>query len=1246
MLRRPLRSQYRNRNGRRQGVALIIVLSVLVLLTGLILAFFSSVTTESITTEGRSQQAIAQQLGESAVQMVIGQIIEGTSQGQTVAWASQPGAIRTFDATGAPLDIFKLYTSPTMVDSAVSPELPGANWNVVGGAPRDYSAQWADLNSPAITADGTPVFPIADPRAMSSNPAESVVGFSYTNALPGAVLPGAGSPDDQRLPMPVRWMYVLEDGTLVTPTSGGSAASISVAGATGANPIAGRIAFWTDDDTSRININTAAGDAWDANPGAFWDTPRAETAFERELAERQPARGEYQRFPGHPASVYLSAVFRDLTRADIGTVAPRVENGGSQGGTKTTSESQILTPDQDRLYASVDELLYRPLRTASSPAITAEDLAKRRFFITAQSRAPEINLFGQPRVAVWPIAASNSDATRSTFDKLLAFSSTIGGRPYYFTRSNNLDPSAEFDTGTAAGKRNQDLYAYLQRITNANIPAFGGKFTTNRFSAADRDQVLTEIFDYIRITNLYDDQVSTKFTPDVNDPTHGQVTPVSHPLNQTKGIGRFYTLTKVGLEFICNATSENPGTSPYAESNDTTKNKLLGTTALSGNEKMIQAILLMELWNPATGWTGMYPDVEFEVQFKDPLSVDAVDLGFPTGVETYSRSKPNAVHNRLYGATLDFRSILSSAKLPARGSMPADTGSGSLYPFVGAPVRIPVGPTMSFSGGEIEVKLFSGRGSARHLVQTSTVRLAPATLPQPSLVTTGIGAAGIPASPASDMADWWSLGRKPITKAGGPQSTAGRMEYVSNNHIRDDFSPLSGAFIRSDSDVVISYQVKSGDYRLAAALPTLEPEMFEPNRRYNQSNVRMQHNFANGVNVWRQVGADFSDNALVYQNNSTTPAVSYNQNSLPDVPPPISATDPVLNASRTGDWDTGLALVHDGAYINKPDEGNIRPPIPYFLQAQNLISGGANFFSPNRLIPSAAMFGSLPTYVLATRDAFVANNSASARPWHTLLFRPDQAGTHPGLGTPVSGPPYTAPPDYLLLDLFWMPVVEPYAVSEPFSTAGKVNLNYQILPFDYIERSTAVRAAMRPEQLMAIPITAGQTYKEPDAANPNYRHRIDVADATTTTTGTLSQFEGRFSAGDIFRSEAELARLYLVPEGQTLAGMQAFWNSNRLTGDNVRERPYANLLPKFTTKSNTYTVYYRAQALKKRTSGNQSEWDETADTVTAEYRGATTIERYIDDPSDPTIPDFATDATATVAPLYRFRVINNVKFTP
>jgi hypothetical protein len=74
--------------------------------------------------------------------------------------------------------------------------------------------------------------------------------------------------------MPVKWLYLTRNGKLMRPTaSGGGKDVILTDGATtptADDPIVGRVAFWTDDETSKININTA-GD------GAAWDTPMCTT---------------------------------------------------------------------------------------------------------------------------------------------------------------------------------------------------------------------------------------------------------------------------------------------------------------------------------------------------------------------------------------------------------------------------------------------------------------------------------------------------------------------------------------------------------------------------------------------------------------------------------------------------------------------------------------------------------------------------------------------------------------------------------------------------------------------------------------------------------------------------------------------------------------------------------------------------------------------------------------------------------
>ena len=104
------------------------------------------------------------------------------------------------------------------------------------------------------------------------------------------------------------------------------------------------------------------------------------------------------------------------------------------------------------------------------------------------------------------------------------------------------------------------------------------------------------------------------------------------------------------------------------------------------------------------------------------------------------------------------------------------------------------------------------------------------------------------------------------------------------------------------------------------------------------------------------------------------------------------------------------------------------------------VTSRANF-SPNRVICGPGMWGSMSSGV------------QEGIPWRTLLFRPDPehfgAADQPNKGDP---------PDHLWMDLFWMPVVEPYAISMPGATRGKISMNTQIVPFDYIKRHTAIHA--------------------------------------------------------------------------------------------------------------------------------------------------------------------------------------------
>jgi len=522
---------------------------------------------------------------------------------------------------------------------------------------------------------------------------------------------------------------------------------------------------------------------------------------------------------------------------------------------------------------------------------------------------------------------------------------------------------------------------------------------------------------------------------------------------------------------------------------------------------------------------------------------------------------------------------------------------------------------MSFTGGDVIVKIYTGRNGVRdvnNLIQTINLKVPGGTFPIPNL---------------SADKKLWAFHYNGFD-ATGPDF--GRLRWVDGLDYAETIDPASNETVSlySSADVVRTLYPSHGDYRLVAAQVIVPDTLFVKHRLWD-STSRFASSFTDSASTSSLL------NPIYDGGGKYIPTVTYEAGVQPDIPANATQTP-----ASTGDWDLGVANIFDGPYINKPDEGNtFRGPtgtsFPYFDNNENQTAAGPTFFSPNRIIPSPGMFGSLPTGVKA------------GIPWKTLLFRPQTL--HPSHSTNI--------PDHLLMDLFWMPVVEPYAISEPFSTAGKVNMNYQIVPFTSIERSTAIRAVLKSEKVGAILTTAGMTYKTNDGSLNVFRREIDANVASNlkdTEIPTLSQFASKFANGGIFRSATEICDLHIVPTGETLARMSdsgvqsVFWAANALSGDNLRERIYTTLYPRLTTKSNSYTVHYRVQALKKTPGSDPGGWTEGRDQVVSEYRGSSTIERFID-PNDSRLPDFATETNPAITNIdqyYRFRVVQTKRFAP
>ena len=1255
--------------GSRSGVALILVLAFLVLITALVLAFFASVTLERSSAKSYANGATTKQLADSSVQTSMGIVRQATAGtatagGSTVAWASQPGMIRTYDNSGNPLADYKLYSSDNMVVTQNTQPAIGTPPTYDPSA--DVDAAWkakpslfTDLNAPVIRGANDANYPIVDPSASGV-----VKGFSLSSNPPGYDSSKAASATNNPAPMPVKWLYLLADGSISAPT--GADATGNVADWTGsgnpptaANPIVSRIAFWTDDDSCKVNINTAAGDVWTdtapapgqpGNPGSFWDVPRVFSTFEKTyLAQNQPQSNEFQRYPGHPATTYLSTVFTNLTSPNIYQISPRVALGGSLGGTAFATNP--ITKDSDRLYASVDELLFKtsisPTRDTNAP-LSAAVLKPVKFFLTALSRAPEVNLFNQPRIVTWPVSSTDSPQYRTPFDSLIAYCGTLNGYPYFFQRGDCNSQTADLPasaSATGAG-RNRALITYLRNMTKLPVPGFGGGTFLSKYPK-DRDQILTEIFDYIRALNAQDQSVlglnSFCTTGGTGTPGVGQIIPIADDIHSDsnadtlRGFGRFPTVREASIVFVGVGQTSGSNKSIPPDSPSQT-----AAGAIPDGKTRVQAFFTLNFFDPSQGYASCFPNFQVRVTGLDGFQWSGTTMGFPaTKTVTMSRYYDTGNFGGYKGASTFIQRPTANPILWASGTTIDLATTTSATPT-----------TFTFTGGDIKVEILDSTGA--NVLQALTINFSstnPSTslpvefpVPElaPSLVDTGL------------TSDFRSLKTGVTSGAGGRFAGSG---------INTSFSTSSKTWL-CGKDVVRSVEANT-DLRLIAALKTVPSSYFSVVPDYYNTGIRMVHSIAecvNGAGFYPSFGCElgkFVPNAD-YGTGSGTPlstTVDYSYSSpAPGIQPvaspigafPIHSGPLAFGMSGTncvpvngvyagtgatagtaagyppGDWDTGFSIVPDGPYINKADEGTITrgasgTQVPYFDNLASFTTAGGTFFSPNRQMPSAVMFGSLPT------------GAHENRPWQTLLFRPDPGGTPQHRGA-------QSPQDHLLLDLFWMPVVEPYAISDPFSTAGKINMNYQIVPFTYMVRDTGIRAVLKSEQILALANSDSKTYKSQNAVFPNRRSYLDLDQ-------TLVGFQNRFASRDIFRSASEICNIWLVPQGQTYAGMQAFWNNNLLTGDNVRERPYANIYPRLTTKSNTYTVHYRVQTLKKVPSTAANQWVEGKDAVTAEQRGSSTFERYID-PSDTSIPDYATAASPPpIDSYYKFRIIETKQFT-
>lgn len=1365
----------------RRGVAVMMVLVLVSLVAIYVFAMLAVSSSERDASSVYRDGTRARSLADCAVNLSILQVKEATSSSELL-WASQPGAIRNYTDAGKFAAGYKLYSDDEMV--VHEDEIKFATEDFAGSA-QSWSAEsyrWVDINEPAIRG-GRAYFPIADPAAKNKMKVE---GFDFDkSALSESPMESAlAKTGSETLPMPVMWLCQLKDGTLGVLDENKKFVPVSTPDRdaeepTKTNPIVGRLAFWTDDESCKINLNTAS-------EPTFWDTPRATSRRlagnrhgefdDRSYGWSQPVSGEFSRYPGHPAQTALSTVFfpnKKLKPEEMKVIidaAPKLSWGGSKAATVPYSLVKELEPHPSFLYPSVDDYVFGQNRRlnqisqiAELPVNPAEMVEWAKFFLTVSSRSPELNVFNRPKVSIWPTHSEEETETgnhRTVYDDLIRYCSSFGSaekRYEYFFQRENAD-SALVDWFEI--QRNREVFEYLKHQLDQPVPGYGGTFSDKW--EEDTDQILTEIFDYIRCANLYDENLKpvaygekgwkngkgSQFTDGrrgvssrASFPGHGQVVPLEIPDYGTRGLGRFYTVSEVGIMFICCGDAGGPDpkdpTKPahpkgILGSNEpgygVGKNRMLPrqlSWAANKQERCLQAALLIELFCPSQGWTQLCEDMTIRVEFDNPFRVGGETVEFPavdlmdwvsTGDAFNGGSKKRGgriggvgecAYSSTWGGTVPFWALTKERLVPPLEHFSGDGGvygneknnsedARRAYPFISVPFVVDgVSDTVRMSGGKFRISLYHGNShsqiavdpSEETLVQSFELDFPSTRIPLPTLAQHN--GRKVPRHRPNKGPDGYEINRdyeydslgRPISSGNGvifpsfywsfarsgcgvgdpdfnhgnwgkwsrdQQNTAqerissqhfGRL-YTFSNDWRTLFIQKSGKNYnpRNGADVVRTMVPAHGDYRLLAATKHVSADHFVPHRLYFDEDRYLAHQFTStATGRLRGYGLDTNAAPLVNLHDGEKD-YGYHPDRNPDFP----QTEESLGAQKWGDFDNGVSITVDGPYINKPDEGNGRQwqkvngeySVPYFDAAGQQELGGAAFFSPNRQISSPVMFGSLPTGV------------KRGRPWETLLFRPERG--HPGEAVPPDGNEKGsfAPPDHVLLDFFWMPVVEPYAISEPLSTAGKVNLNYSMLPFPYIKRATGVAAVMKSEQMLVVPNWAAQHYKKYQVTNPswNFRFPIDFKE-------TSRQFDSRFKEGGLFRTATEICEIHLVPKRKQnrvkLEGMDDFWEKHALTGDNSRERPYSNIYPRITTKSNTFRVYCRAQVIKKGRDSDPRSFDSKLDTVVAEYRGDCLFERYVDS-NHMDIPDYATnpEAKESVLDQYQFRILQDRRFAP
>ncbi len=200
----------------RTGAALVITLWILVLVTIVALGITDLVRLERSASASHFERMQASEFARMGVESVSAAILKSTAD-PNYTWITTPGQIyRGTDALNA--------ASPTQTFASVPIPLSS-------GFPTNLTPSPDYLTPPNLNV-----------TTFSDSTRHVITEGNDASSTPTVPVP---------LSMPLKWIYVLEDGTLDTSETPNTTNA--------ANPIVGRYAYWADDESSRMNVNLAWG---------------------------------------------------------------------------------------------------------------------------------------------------------------------------------------------------------------------------------------------------------------------------------------------------------------------------------------------------------------------------------------------------------------------------------------------------------------------------------------------------------------------------------------------------------------------------------------------------------------------------------------------------------------------------------------------------------------------------------------------------------------------------------------------------------------------------------------------------------------------------------------------------------------------------------------------------------------------------------------------------------------------------